>query len=81
VLGEAVAGKLEVQLDEQAVAVDFGQDTGGGDGEADCVAVDDGLLGAGPVNGVAAVDEKVVGGLGLAAGRRGAWPAERPGGY
>src|ERR1035438_7006763 len=54
--GGGRARKLAVKLDQEAVAVYFGQDTGGGDGEADCVAVGDGLLEAGPVNGVAAVD-------------------------
>ena len=41
--------------------MNFGEDAGGGDREAGRVALDDGLLGAWPVNGVAAVDEQVVG--------------------
>ena len=61
VAGESVAGKLAVELDQQAVAIDLGDDTGGGDGEAGGVAVDDGLLGTGPVDGVATVDEEEVG--------------------
>ena len=64
VAGQAVAGELAVELDQQAVAVDFGEDAGGGDGEAAGVALNDGLLRAGIVDGVAAVDEEIVGGEG-----------------
>ena len=64
VAGEAVAGILAVQLDEEPVAVDFRQDACCRDGEAAGVALDDGLLWAGPVDLIAAVDEEIVGGEG-----------------
>ena len=61
VAGEAVAGVLGVEFDEQPVAVNLGEHAGGGNGEAGGVALDDGLLRAIPVDGVAAVDQQVVG--------------------
>ena len=61
VIGEAVAGVLGVEFDEEAVAVDFGQHTGGGDGKAGGVSLDDSLLRAIPMDGVAAVDKEEIG--------------------
>jgi hypothetical protein len=57
VAGEAVAGIDGIQLDQQAVAIDLGKHAGGGDGEAFGVAFDDGLLRAGPVDAVEAVNQ------------------------
>jgi len=60
VRGEAVLRVLEVEFAAEGVAVDFGDDGGGGDGEAECVAVDELGLGAGRVDDHG-VDEEVVG--------------------
>jgi hypothetical protein len=61
--GEAVAGVLLVELLHPAVAVGFGEDGGRGDGVRKGVAVDEGLLGEGKVDG-GGVYEQVVGGAG-----------------
>ena len=70
VRGEAVLGVEEVEVAHEGVAVNFGDDGGGGDGEAEGVAVEEAGLGAGMgqlvqvyVHGV---DEQVVGGDGEA---------------
>ena len=47
VRGEAVAGMRGVERREEAVAVDLGDDGGGGDGERERVAVDEAGLRAG----------------------------------
>jgi hypothetical protein len=68
--GEAVLGVEEVEVSHEGVAVDFGDDGGGGDGEGERVAVEEAGLGAGvgylgevEEHGV---DEEVVGGEGEA---------------
>ena len=63
VRGEAVAGMRGVERREEAVAVNLGDDGGGGDGERERVAVDEAGLGAGVVE-LHGVDEEVVGGDG-----------------
>ena len=60
VRGEAVAGVDGVELAHQAVAVDLGDDGGGGDGERERVAVEEACLRAGMVE-AHGVDEEVVG--------------------
>jgi hypothetical protein len=59
--GPGRSRETRVQLHQQPVAVHLGQHAGGGNGEAGGVALDDGLLRAVPVDGVAAVDEQEVG--------------------
>jgi len=71
VAGEAVLGIGLVQFGHDAVAGDFGEDAGGGDGEAAGVAFDLILSGAGEAGDGQAVDEGEVG-----KGREG---IERPG--
>ena len=41
VLGEAVVGVLEVEIAEEVVAVDLGDDRGGGDGEGEGIAIEE----------------------------------------
>ena len=45
--GEAVLGMEEVEVAHEGVAMDFGDDGSGGDGEAEGVAVEEAGLGAG----------------------------------
>ena len=45
--GEAVLGVEEVEVAHEGVAMDFGDDGSGGDGEAEGVAVEEAGLGAG----------------------------------
>ena len=63
VAGEAVLRELLVELAAERVAVDLGDDGGGGDGEAERVAVEEPGLLAGIVD-VERVDDEVVGGDG-----------------
>jgi hypothetical protein len=60
VLRQPVAGELAVQLNQQPVAVNLGQNACSGDGEAGCIASNHGLLRALPLDGVAAVNEQKV---------------------
>ena len=60
VAGEAVLRELGVELAHEAVAIDLGDDGGGGDGDGKRVAVDDTGLRAGVVN-AHGVDEEMVG--------------------
>ena len=66
--GEAVLGMEVVEVAHEGVAVDFGDDGGGGDGEREGVAVEQAGLGAGmgELGEIEAhgVDEEVVGGDG-----------------
>lgn len=58
--GEAVAGEVVVGAEGPFIAGGFGEDGGGGDGGDLGVALDDGILGQGEVDGEG-VDEEVVG--------------------
>lgn len=61
VRGEAVAGMLGIERAEEAVAMDLGDDGGGGYGQGERVAMDELGLGAGVVE-PHGVNEEVVGG-------------------
>ena len=57
---QSVSRIHRVQLDQQAVAMHLGQHARCGNRVAGPVAVNDGLLRTGPVDGVAAVDHQIV---------------------
>lgn len=61
VFGESIAGKLAIKIDHEAVARDFGDDAGGGDGITAGVAIDEGSLGMFECADVGAVDQSVFG--------------------
>lgn len=61
VLAEAILGKAGAEVAHDRVAGDFGNDTGGGNGEAEAIAVDDGRLGKGKRKNGKAIDEHMVG--------------------
>jgi len=61
VTGEAVGGEAGVEGGDEGIAVDLGDDAGGGDGEREGVAVDKAGLGAGVVE-AHGVNQEMVGG-------------------
>ena len=61
VLAEAILGKARAEVAHNRIARDLGNDTGGGNGEAEAVAIDDGCLGKGKRKNWKAVDEHMVG--------------------
>ena len=60
-LGETVLGVLLIEVDHDAVAGDFGEDAGGGDGEAAGISFNFVLGGAGESGYGQAVDQGEVG--------------------
>lgn len=62
VTGESIVWVLPVEVLHELVAGDLGEDTGGGDAEAEGVAVDDGGVGETEVRDRQAIDEDGVGG-------------------
>ena len=60
VLAEAVLGKAGAEFAHNGVARDLGNDAGGGNGEAEAIAIDDGRLGKGKRKNGQAVDEDMV---------------------
>ena len=68
VLGELIVGEDGVECKHEAVALDFGDDASGGDGKAEAVAADDGLLGPGEILDGESVDEDHVRGRGAEGG-------------
>ena len=61
VLAEAIFGKARAEVAHNRVARDLGNDTGGGDGETEAIAVDNGRLGKWKRENRQAVDKHVVG--------------------
>ena len=61
VLAEAILGKTGAEVTHHSVARDLGDDTGGGDAQADAIALHDGGLGKGEWGNGQAVDEDVFG--------------------
>ncbi len=73
VLAEAIVGKVGAEVTHDSVACDFCDYTGGGDGKAEAIAIDNGGLRKRKGNYRQAVDQHVVG----HAGERGDGDAHR----
>lgn len=61
VLAEAILGKAHAEVAHNRVARDLGNDTGGGNGEAEAIAIDDGRLGKGKRKNGQTIDECMIG--------------------
>ena len=73
VLAEAVIRETRAEIPHQRVARDLGDDAGGGDAEAEAIAIDDGGLREGKRVNWEAIDERVIGRPAESDERRGAW--------